>query len=77
VRVSFINFLGERGNGKTAYLVRCHIKVDLGGTRWARLVTAVLVDRLTREDKVRELLDARIEISHRLALIQLLQSPMN
>jgi hypothetical protein len=61
--------------GRTAYLVRCHIKVNLGGTRWARLVPAVLVHSLAREDKVRELFDARIEISHRLALIQLLRIP--
>ena len=58
---------------RNAYLVWCHVKVNFGGTRWARLVSTVLVNRLTRKDKVCELLDASIEILHRLALIQLLQ----
>jgi hypothetical protein len=31
------HFWEKRGDGKIAYLVRCHIKVDLGGTHWARL----------------------------------------
>jgi hypothetical protein len=70
-------FWEKRGDGKIAYLVRRHIKVNLGGTRWARLVPAVLVDCLAREDKVRELLDARVEISHRLALVKLLKSSVN
>ena len=60
------------GEGRGAYLVGCHIKVNFGGTCRTRLVPAVLANRLTREDKVRELLDARVEIFHRLALIQLL-----
>jgi hypothetical protein len=77
VRISFGAFLGKRGEGKIAYLVRCHIKVNLGGTRWARLVPAVLVNCLAREDKVRELLDARVEIAHRLALVKLLRSPVS
>jgi hypothetical protein len=77
VRISFGAFLGgERGDGKIAYLVRRHIKVNLGGTRWARLVPAILVNCLAREDKVRELLDARVEIVHRLALVKLLRSPV-
>jgi len=64
----------ERGwMGRTAYLVRCHVKVNLGGTRWARLVPAVLIYCLAGEDKVRELLDARVEVFHRLALVQLLR----
>jgi hypothetical protein len=70
-------FWEEEGDGKITYLVRRHIKVDLGGTRWARLVPTVLVNRLAREDEVRELLDARIEVSHRLALVKLLRSPVN
>ena len=61
------------GKGKTTYLVRRHIKVNLGGTRWARLVPAVLVHSLTCKDKVRKLLDARVEIFHRFALVQLLR----
>ena len=63
--------------GKIAYLVRRHIKVNLGGTRWARLVPAVLVNCLAREDEVCELLDARVEITHRLALVKLLRNPVN
>jgi hypothetical protein len=35
---------------RIAYLVRRHIKVNLGGTRWARLVPAVLINCLARED---------------------------
>jgi hypothetical protein len=70
-------FWEKRGDGKITYLVRCHIKVNLGGTCWARLVSAVLVNCLAREDKVHELLDARVEISHRLALVKLLQNPVN
>ena len=58
--VSLGAFLGERGDVKIAYLVRRHIKVNLGGARWARLVPAVLVNCLAREDKVRQLLDARV-----------------
>ena len=69
--------LEKGGDGKIAYLVRRHIKVDLRGTRWTRLVPAVLINRLAREDKVRELLDARVEISHRLALVKLLRTPVN
>jgi hypothetical protein len=71
------HFWEKRGDGKIAYLVRCHVKVNLGGTHWARLVPAVLVNCPAREDKVHELLDARVEISHRLALAKLLQSPVN
>jgi hypothetical protein len=63
--------------GRIAYLVRRHIKVNLGGTRWARLVPAVLVNCLAREDEVCELLDARVEITHRLALVKLLRNPVN
>jgi hypothetical protein len=63
--------------GRIAYLVRRHIKVNLGGTRWARLVPAVLVNCLAGENKVRELLDARVEIAHRLALVKLLRNPVN
>lgn len=70
-------FWEKRGDGKITYLVRCHIKVNLRGTRWARLVPTVLVNCLAREDKVHELLDVRVEISHRLALVKLLQSPVN
>lgn len=77
--ISFRSLSGEKegGDGRIAYLVRRHIKVDLGGTRWARLVPTVLVNCLAREDEVRELLDARIEVSHRLALVKLLRSPVN
>jgi hypothetical protein len=45
---------------------------DTGGTRWAQLVPVVLVNCLARE--VHELLNARIGISLRLALVKLLQS---
>lgn len=58
---------------KTTYLVRRHIKVNLGRTRWARLVPAVLVHSLARKNKVRKLLNARVEIFHRFALVQLLR----
>ena len=71
VRVSQLVLVRKKGE---AYLVRCHIKVDLGGTRGARLVSAVLVNGLAREYKIRELLDARVEIFHRLALVQLLRT---
>ena len=71
IRVSQLVLVRKKGE---AYLVRCHIKVDLGGTRGARLVSAVLVNGLAREDKIRELLDARVEIFHRLALVQLLRT---
>ena len=64
----------EKEDGKITYLVRRHIKVNLGGTRWARLVPVVRVNCLAREDKFRELLDARVEISHRLALVKLLRT---
>lgn len=70
-------FLGEREERKITYLVRRHIKVNLGGTRWARLVPAVLVNCLAREDKVRELFDARVQIAHRLALVKLLERLVN
>ena len=66
-------FWEKEGMGRFAYLVRRHIKVNLGGTRWPRLVPAVLVNCLAREDEVRELLDARVEIAHRLALVKLLR----
>jgi hypothetical protein len=63
------------GAKKEAYLVWCHVKVNLGGTRWARFVSAVLADRLARKDEVRELFDASVEVFHRLALVQLLRVP--
>jgi hypothetical protein len=47
------------------------------GTRWAQLVPVVLVNCLAREDKVHELLNVRIEISLRLALVKLLRSHVN
>ena len=71
VRVSRLVLMRKKG---AAYLVRCHIKVNLGRTRGARLVPAVFVNGLARKDKIRELLNARVEIFHRLALIQLLQT---
>ena len=77
VCISLGAFPGEWGDGKIAYLVRRHIKINLGGTRWARLVPTVLVNCLAREDKVRELLDARVEVTHRLALVKLLRSSVN
>ena len=43
-------FWERDGMGRNAYLVRCHIKVHLGGTRWTRFVPAVLVNCLARED---------------------------
>jgi len=41
---------------KAAHLVKCHIKIHLGGTRWARLNTTILADCLARKDKAHELL---------------------
>ena len=71
--MSFWRGIGKRG----AHLVRRHVKVDLGGTRRTRLVPTVLVNCLACEDEVGELLDARVEVFHRLALVQLLQIPVN
>ena len=64
-------------DGKITYLVRHHIKINLGRTRWAQLVPAVLVNCLVREDNVRELLDVHVEIAHRLALIKPLRNLVN
>ena len=51
--------------------------MNIGRARWARLLPAVLVNCLAREDKVRQLLNARVYIFHRLALVKLLRNPVN
>jgi hypothetical protein len=48
--MSALEIRKRREMEKTIYLVRCHIKVDLGGTCWARLVTTVIPYCLARKD---------------------------
>lgn len=53
-------------------LIRGHVEVDLHRARRPALIALVLVHGLARQDELRELLDARIEVVHRKTLVELL-----